>query len=252
MNEPHWLSIHWVRYRRAMSPAELDLRPSAQAEVWRFGLDSAMGSDGLREMWSETWGGIGIFARREDAESVLAAPREHLPFLEGSIEAWHALAVPIAHHGTVNWRGTVENGTAIRAARSDPGGPLAVLTTAAYDQYTAEELPRIIDFLANGDQVLRSFSKHPGNVRSCLFMPFDAFDGLTCTLWKDDASMLDAVYRAGPHREQIVRHGHTPIFDRSCFTRVRLVSSVGTWGGRDPVSEMHHAPPSEESPASSR
>ncbi len=74
MNEPHWLSIHWVRYPRAMSPAELDLQPAAQAEVWRFGLDSAMGSDGLREMWSETWGG-----RDPVSEMRHAPPSEESP-----------------------------------------------------------------------------------------------------------------------------------------------------------------------------
>lgn len=242
MSDHHWLTIHRVRFAKVVGVGDYEFPSPAKADCWRFGLDSPLGENGLRQMQAEIWGGIGIFNDRRDAEAVVEAPNEHLPFVTDAIEEWHALAIPFSHHGPVNWRGFVENGTAIRVTPQDPGGPLVVLTTAAYNAYTEEQMPRIVDFLANGEKILRNFETLPGNVRRCLFISADERDGITCSLWKDDAAMLHAVYGSGVHREQMLRHANQPVFDRSCFTRARIITSKGTWAGSNPVNMMASSP----------
>jgi hypothetical protein len=60
-------------------------------------------------------------------------------------------------------------------------------------------------------------------------------DGFTLSVWRDDASMLNAPYRAGPHREKMDSHKSVNAFDRSSFTLFRIVDTCGQWDGRDPL-----------------
>lgn len=81
----------------------------------------------------------------------------------------------------------------------------------------------------------------PGNIRQAVYSGFavDGGEGLTVSLWADDASMIDAAYRAGHHRDQMDEQRQSnAFFDFSSFTRARILSSSGTWDGADPVAEM--------------
>ena len=60
-------------------------------------------------------------------------------------------------------------------------------------------------------------------------------DGFTMSAWRDDVSMLAAAYRAGFHRSQIDRHKAENVFDRSSFTRFRVMESCGLWNGQNPT-----------------
>ncbi|MEP2027781.1 MAG: hypothetical protein ABJI96_03615 [Paracoccaceae bacterium] len=55
------------------------------------------------------------------------------------------------------------------------------------------------------------------------------------SIWLNDASMRSAVYKDGLHKEQMDRHNATPMFDRSSWTRARIVSIEGFWDGKDPA-----------------
>jgi hypothetical protein len=50
--------------------------------------------------------------------------------------------------------------------------------------------------------------------------------------------MLNAMYRAGTHREKMDWHKSVSAFDRSSFTRLRIVDTCGQWDGRDPLGGM--------------
>jgi len=47
--------------------------------------------------------------------------------------------------------------------------------------------------------------------------------------------MLSASYRAGLHRTYTDGHKISSDFDRSSFTRFRIIDSNGKWNGRDPL-----------------
>jgi len=164
----------------------------------------------------------------------MSSPEAIFPFLADTEESWHALLLPFAHHGEVNWRGTIEIGSALRIG-PDPSGPLVVLTTAGYNSMGPEEMPRIMAFIERVALVKEFLVRAEGNLRTAIFAPTDERDGITFTLWNDDAAMLAAAYGSGEHHKQLTHHRVEPQFDRSSFTRARVVRSYGTWDGEDPV-----------------
>ena len=210
------------------------------AGAWRFYPALPIGPNGLRSNISSEWGGFGIYTNRRAAEEVYANPQDHLPFLDQAREQWHALLLPFAHRGRVNWRGDLRDETSIAAATADPGGPLLVLTSAGYENPGPEDFERIGNFNIHVDKVLDFYAQLPGNIRSAVFNGggVDGIDGLTASLWQNDAEMMQAAYRPGHHREQMEYQRTTGHFDRSSFTRTRILASKGTWDGADPVALM--------------
>lgn len=209
------------------------------AEAWRFYPVNGTEESGRRIPISDEWGGFGLYPSRAAAEAVLADPAAHLPWLDDCVESWHALAVPYAHRGEVNWRGTVQSGSAIRVAPDDPGGPIVVLTSAGYNNPGPDEAARIVDFFTRVEQVVDTYRSLDGNLRASVFSGYavDRHDGCTMSLWANDAAMLAAAYQPGFHRDQIDRHKRLNMADRTAFTRARILSSQGTWNGSDPVAD---------------
>jgi hypothetical protein len=79
-----------------------------------------------------------------------------------------------------------------------------------------------------------------GSANGCLvsqvFTPHTVGDdGFTMSIWRDDVSMLGAAYRPGFHKSQIERHKTENVFDRSSFTRFRVLDSCGRWNGLNPT-----------------
>ena len=71
-----------------------------------------------------------------------------------------------------------------------------------------------------------------GNLRRDVFSGgFDGGDGFTFSLWRDDAAMQQAAYEPGVHRSLMDRSRDGSLFDRSSFTRARVVASQGSWDG---------------------
>ena len=235
-----WILLHRVRLA---SPVDGNGRPfpgPAKAEVWRFYPASASGPNGMRTNISDEWGGFGLYRSRADAEDVLENPGAHLQFLKDSVEAFHALIVPYAHRGVVNWRGEVRENDTLAVAPSDPGGPLVVLTSAGFDNPGPDDMPRIADFIRRVDAVQDFYATLPGNIRRAVFSgaAVDGHDGITVSLWRDDAAMIKAAYKPGGHRPEMDHQREAGLFDRSSFTRTRILACKGTWDGSDPVLDM--------------
>jgi hypothetical protein len=242
VNEAHdWLVFHRVRFREPVDGRGNPFPGPARADAWRFYPASPIGDDGMRTGVSDHWGGFGLYSRREDAEAVFAAPEEHLAFLDRTVEAWHALVLPVSHRGKVAWRGSLLDGTTIKPASADPGGPLVVFTSANYYEITPDDLDRVRKFIYEVDRVQDYYGTLPGNVRRAVFSgaTVDGVEGMTVTLWRDDTSMLEAAYGDGHHKDQIAYQRTVGHFDYSSFTRARILASTGTWGGTDPVTQMH-------------
>lgn len=113
-----------------------------------------------------------------------------------------------------------------------------VITTAGYNFGPELKIERVINFRRSVDRV----NDWMGNVEGCLAsQPFTPYtkgdDGCTLSVWRDDACMLNAMYREGTHRAQIDRHKSTSIFDRSSFTRFRILEMCGQWNGKDPIAQ---------------
>ena len=109
-------------------------------------------------------------------------------------------------------------------------GRLAVLTSAGYHDRATADVGRIKAFMAGIEAVVAQYRALEGNRRADVFAGgFDGLEGFTCTLWDDDRAMLSAAYKDGTHRREMDANEHTPRFDRSSFSRLRLIDTRGTW-----------------------
>ena len=165
-----------------------------------------------------------------DCVSMIGAllPIAATPWLSKTTAAWHCLAVPLEHRGEVYLRGTVENGSAIRPAATDLGGPLAIITSAGFAVVNAETVPRILKFLASLVDDVDRFRTMPANLRASAFQGrSEGRDGIIFTLWKSNEAMQQAAYHPGRHRAHIDDDHAGLLTDRTSFTRLRVLKSQG-------------------------
>ena len=228
-----WITLHRVRFPAPVNARERVFEPVDGPDCWRFCVGHNLGENDLPTWISDTWCGMGIWKNRADAEAMVSDPQSAMPYLSEGIEAWHALALPVQHRGEVAWRGTVGADSAIRVCDDDPSGPLAVMTSASFDDpANPDELPRISRFVVKVSEAMDFLGKQPGNLRHDVFNGgFDGREGFTLTLWDSDAAMLKAAYHSGHHRKLMDESRDGSLFDRSSFTRLRILKSHGSWDG---------------------
>ena len=238
MHEPcRWVTLHWLRFPEVHTLDALDLtaRP-AGAAGWKIGSDGAAAADGSR-VSTEVWCAVGLYSQRADAEAAQADPAAFMPFLGETGEAWHALLKPVAHRGECNHLDRDAPGPLLEPHRDDPGGPLVVMTTAGFILGPQLDMARVVDFRRNVDRVRRAAAAAPGNIARQVFVPHTpGDDGVTMTVWRDDAAMSAFAYRPGTHRGQVDRYKREQTCDRTSFTRLRALRTSGCWEGRDPVA----------------
>ena len=227
-----WITLHRLRFPGPVSSLNRVFPPVAGPDCWLFGPHYDVGSDGMLTGVSDVWAGVGIWHSREDAEAMVAAPGDSIPWLGETVAGWHCLCVPVSHRGSVNWRGYLQKGEAIRAAPTDPGGPLIVLTSAGFMSRDAATLPRIRRFVTGVTEVLDSYGTQASNLRRAAFRAgFDGRDGFTLSLWNSDEGMMQAAYLPGIHRTRIDENKAGLLADRTSFTRLRVIRSWGDWDG---------------------
>lgn len=227
-----WITFHRLRFPEPVSSMERAFPPVVGPDCWLFGPHYDVGSDGMLTGVSDIWGGVGIWHSRAAAEAMVAAPGDAMPWLEETVASWHCLGIPISHRGTVNWRGHLQKGNAVRSAHLDPGGPLMVLTSAGFVSRDAATLPRILRFVAGVVEVLDDYGTKASNLRRAAFRGgFDGGDGFTISLWHSDEGMLKAAYQPGTHRTRKDEDKAGLLSDRTSFTRLRVIHSWGDWDG---------------------
>ena len=73
----------------------------------------------------------------------------------------------------------------------------------------------------------------PARVASEYFSPTPADDAITMSLWLSDAAMTKTMYGPGVHRQEIDRFKREKTLDRTSFTRLRVLRTLGRWNGLD-------------------
>lgn len=232
----HWVTVHRVRFPNPISALERTFETPRGPECWRFCPSQKLNDENLPSWTSDVWGGLGIHTSYQSAHRFASAPGEHLPFLKECVEDWHALMVPIAHKGMVNWRGEVEDNSALLCADRIPDGELVVVTTAGFNSGGTEDFPRIAKFSKGIEEAIGFLAKQHGNLRRDVFNgEFDGREGFTVSLWRDDDAMTRATYQEGLHRRLMDESRTGSMFDRSSFSRFRLIANHGDWDG-DPLA----------------
>lgn len=228
-----WLTAHRARLTHERSPGDTVVAAPKGAKAWRYGPSAPLGENGLRTGCADLWGGVAFYDDRADAVAALSGP---LPFEDIAEETWHGVLAVIAHRGEVDWSTKDEPHPAPKPLSEDPGGPMVVITSAGFTWMDESRHPALKDFLQRVDRVVEHYRSLEGNLGAQLFNANGTPEGMTFSIWKDDAAMLAAAYREGRHPENLSQHRKSPMFDRSSFTRMRLLKNIGTWDGRDPMA----------------
>lgn len=232
-----WLTVHRARFAQPRGPDEVDLIGPPSAAAWRCGPDAPINSTGFRTDVSDIWGGLAFHTDEKSARETLNQPTRDLPFAAHATEIWHGLLAVVAHRGEIHLSTRDQARLGFVPLARDPGGVMAVLTSAGYKAYDETQTTRIRDFLKKVEEVRAFYAGLEGNVVRQLFNFHNTPDGVTFSVWRSDRAMMQAAYKDGAHRQFIDQHKAKPMFDRSSFTRVRLLDSRGSWGGIDPLAD---------------
>jgi len=235
-DKARYATFHRIQFRDVTTPDMLNLsRSPAGALSWKIGPSGPVGPNGYR-LPANVWCAVGMYRDSGMASSALQHREECMPFLSGSVESWHALLVPFAHKGECNHLDRDRPGPVFEIGAPEPGGPCMVITTAGFNFGPELKIERVINFRRNVDTTNEWMGQADGCLVSQVFTPHTVGDdGFTMSIWRDDASMLAAAYRPGFHRSQIERHKAESFFDRSSFTRFRILESSGLWNGLNPL-----------------
>lgn len=230
-----YATAHRIHFPTIATPETLQLSGSPTGALsWKIGPSGPVGPDGYR-LPANVWCAVGLYDEFDAAETALHTREQFMPFLADAIESWHAVLMPIAHKGDCNHLDHEQPGRLFEVGSPDPGGVCMVITTAGFIFGPDLKIERVIDFRRNVDATNEWMAKVDGCLVSQVFTPHTVGDdGFTMSIWRDDVSMLGAAYRPGFHRSQIDRHKADTVFDRSSFTRFRVLHSCGLWNGRDP------------------
>ena len=228
--------VHLLRFPQITTPEQLALIHAPRGSMsWKIGPGGQVGPDG-RRLPSDTWCAVALFTELADAELAFRNKEEFMPFLASTEESWHLLLRPVRHHGDCNHIQRETPGELFEVSEESCGGPLAVVTTAGYQLGFEANMDRVVAFRRKVDHVGAWMKELEGCLFSRAFTPHAVgYDGFTVSVWRSDEDMLRASYRAGLHRNYMDGHKTSSDFDRSSFTRFRILDSSGKWNGRDPL-----------------
>jgi len=231
-----YATAHRIRFRGITTPEMIQLSGyPPDAVSWKIGPSGPVGPDGYR-LPADVWCAVGLYRDAEAAAMALREKDKLMPFLTDAMESWHALLLPVMHRGECNHLDRTQPSTLFEVGTHDPGGVCMVLTTAGFEPGPEFKIERVIDFRRNVDMTNAWIAQTDGCLASQVFTPHTVGDdGFTMSIWRDDSSMLKGAYHPGAHRSQLDRHKKENVFDRSSFTRLRVIETSGHWNGRDPV-----------------
>jgi hypothetical protein len=256
MTAGSFVSLHLARFDqlRPAGPADAGERPGllfceVAADCRAAGTDPV-----TREAF--TFLVVGLHDSRESAANLVDEITDVAPWFADPTERWSGVLAPFRTKGEAN---LIESAEPTRlfdplVAPPERGEPLVVLTTIGWNT-DGLDMARVQDIGTGTAAVRISMTAVPGlrSQQTFFFPGIIAIDPPTLTFWDDEASMLAWAHRQATHKRQMDRYRTTGNADRTSFTRLAALRSIGTWYGVDPVARerdagTRRAPHGDEAP----
>jgi spheroidene monooxygenase len=140
-------------------------------------------------------------------------------------ESWTVYLAPTSARG--QW-----SGRAPFAVSATPHGPLAALTRATIKP------SRLIRFWNRVPDISAVIGNDPNVAFKIGIGEVPMLHQITFSLWPDPTTMADFARGHGPHGQAIkaVREGNW--FREELYARFRILGSMGTWGGDNPLNRL--------------
>lgn len=114
---------------------------------------------------------------------------------------------------------------------ADPAEPVAVLTTAGWDFKTDDDTLRALSFAERSAEVRLALFEASGLRAAVPCFVGITDDPFTFSVWESAHAMQAFAYKQEPHRPHMksALANRAQMFDRSSFTRFRVLTQRGSW-----------------------
>ena len=171
--------------------------------------------------WLTFWPGESL--ARAHVDNVQAA----IPLLGTAESITTAVLLPYSTHGDVNWFGKPGEIPLDSNPRPEKGAPVFVITSLGLGSIG----PGAVAFGQGNHAIRKTIRSQPGlRFEAQILADNPVTDGVTMTLWDNEASVIDFAYRQDPHRTAMKVKEHKDI-SRGSFTRSAVRHFSGSWDG---------------------
>jgi hypothetical protein len=183
---------------------------------------------------------VGLHDTEASAHGLVSDITTVAPWYADAVERWSGVLAPYRTKGEANLIERTAPARLFDPLAAAPGrdDPVVVLTTIGWDR-DGLDMTRVQDIGTGTAAVRISMTAVPGlRTQQTFFFPgIIAIDPPTLTFWDDEASMVAWAHRQATHKRQMDRYRAIGNADRTSFTRLAALSSIGTWHGADPVAK---------------
>lgn len=218
----------WVIGQMAM--ARLALRRESRALFWKLCGSGTGEGFTPRPNWG-VWAILAVWPDETAARDRVAGNPVWRAWRGKSRESWTVFLDPVSARGA--WAGV--NPFLPEAPPVAANGPLAVLTRATVKP------ARALRFWSRVPSISSVIGSDPNVLFKIGIGELPLLHQVTFSIWPDSTSMARFARGDGPHGRAIaaVREGNW--FDEELYARFRLLGSMGTWNGVDPLARLHKA-----------
>jgi hypothetical protein len=177
--------------------------------------------------WPDTHdiGLLQVWSGADAAEAYFSGHALHAAFMDRAQE--HYRLGLLAEHGHGRWAGREPF---VYTGDRRTSGPIAVITRATI-RWRA--LP---SFWRSVPAIRHTLANEPGLLLAEGIGEWPLVQQATFSVWRDVADMMHFAYTSQHHRRAVADTRRKGWFSEELFARFAVLSSIGTWGGRDPLS----------------
>ena len=150
-------------------------------------------------------------------------------YLEHCNEQWTVKLSPIKAHGLWDGRNpfkTIEH-------NKENNGPIAVLTRASIN------LKALPAFWKHGKETSQAIETAPGLLAAIGLGELPFVRQATFSIWETQAQMMEYAYKTAQHQKVIKKTRSDNWYSEELFARFVVLSSSGTWKGKDPLKNNY-------------
>jgi len=228
------VSLTIVRYRKSLIPFallamavhRLPLMLTKQCSFWKLLGSARNGTFDLQPDWQQ-WGLLAVWDNREAFDGFYNKSFINSWWKALAAEKWTILCEPLQSHG--KWDGHEPFGKPNTKVIT---GPVAVLTRATI------RFSKLKGFWANVDSVANIMADAPGFITSLGIGEAPVYRQATFSIWKSIEDVKAFAYTSKEHAEVIKKTRNENWYSEELFARFKIVDSLGTINGKNPLKEI--------------
>lgn len=227
------VTLRLARFPEPVTLPAVDPLLDTGESTWLLGSDDMVDGQRIGSRTASVWACLGLHRDLGPATEGFGSSGPYGDVLDGAAETWSTLLEPYSHRGSTNWGPEPLLPAGNRRSHS---GPFVVVTTVGFDEERDADGTRTREFIRGVAEVRAVFAEDPAvEVEQAFWFGRTWVDPFTLTVWTGDDHLRAPVYEDGAHRRRMDDYRRNATAERTSFTRLRVLRSEGSWGGRSPI-----------------